>query len=51
METCCLKCGKENPKIFKTKNGRLIMKRNVLNADLKSHDLLKNKEQKDYFRS
>ena len=37
-----------NTKIFKTKNGRLIMQSKCTNADLKSQDLWKNNKQKDY---
>ena len=43
MKTYCVKCTKNtenlNTKIFKTKNGRLIMQSKCTNADLKSQDL------------
>ena len=52
METYCIKCRKKteslNSKIFKTKNGRLIMQSNVLSVEWKSQDLWKIKKQKDY---
>ena len=51
METYCVKCRKKNenihPKIFKTKNGRLIMQSKSSECGL-SQGLLKNKKQTDY---
>ena len=42
MKTYCLKCkkGTENidPKIFKTKNNRLVMQSNVVFVKIKSRD-------------
>ena len=50
MMTYCVKYRKDtenlDSKIFETKNVRSIMQPNVLNADLKSQDLWKNKKQK-----
>ena len=52
MKTYCVKCRKNtenlNSKIFKAKNGRLIMQSKCPVCGIKSQDLLKNKEQKDY---
>ena len=50
METYCVRCKKKtenwNPKIFKTKNGRVILQSK---ADWKRQDLWNNKNQKDYW--
>ena len=52
METYCVKCRKKNenihPKIFKTKNGRLIIQSKCSECGL-SQELLKNKKQTDYW--
>ena len=43
MKTYDEKCNKDtentDPKMFRTKNNRLICKQNVLNVELKSQDL------------
>ena len=50
METYCVKCrkitGNLNPKIFKTKNGRLIMKWKYPYCGLKKSRFVKEKETK-----
>ena len=53
MNTYCVKCKEDteniDPKMFKTKNNTSISNQNVLFAELKSQDLLKNKKQKVYY--
>ena len=43
MKTYCMKCKRDteniDPKMFRTKNNRLIMHQNVLFVELKSQDL------------
>ena len=50
MKTCCVKCRKNteksNSKIFKTKNGRLIMQSKCLDCGIKICE--RKKKQKDY---
>ena len=52
MNTYCIKSRKStknsNSKIFKTKNGRLILQSKCSDCGIKSQDLRKNKKQKDY---
>ena len=46
METSCVKCGKKNPKIFKTKNGRLIMQRKCIECGFKKSRFVKKQKAK-----
>ena len=50
METYCVKCRKNtenlNPKIFKTKNGRLMMQSKCLKCEFKKSIYLKQQEAK-----
>ena len=52
METYCVKCRKNtknlNSKIFKTKNGRLIMKSKCADCGMKNSRFVKEKKQKVY---
>ena len=50
METYCVRCGKKtqklNSKIFKTKNGRLIMQSNCADCGIKKSRFVKEQEAK-----
>ena len=50
METCCVVCRKNtenlNPKIFKTKNGRLIMQSKCADCGIKKSRFVKEQEAK-----
>ena len=52
MKTYFVKCKKDtgslDPKMFRTKNNRLLMQSKCSLVKIKSHDLEKNKKQKDY---
>ena len=51
METYCVKCRKNtknlNSKIFKTKNGRLIMQSKCIDCGIKKSRFVKEQEAKD----
>ena len=53
MKTYFVKCKKDtgslDPKMFRTKNNRLLMQSKCSLVKIKSHDLEKNKKQKDYW--
>ena len=50
MKTCCVKCRKNtenlNPKIFKTKNGRLLMQSKCTDCGIKKSRFVKEQEAK-----
>ena len=50
MKTYCVKCGKDtenlNPKIFKTKNGRLLMQSKCTDCGIKKSRFVKEQEVK-----
>ena len=53
MLSYCLKCRKttesKNPKVSKTKNGRIVLLSNVQCVIVKNRNLLKNKKLMDYY--
>ena len=55
MKTYCVKCRKNtenlNSKIFKTKNGRLIMQLKCADCGIKKSRFVKEQEAKDLFRN
>ena len=52
MLSPCLKCGKntesKNPKVARTKNGRIMLLSNVQSVIVKNQNLSKSKKQVDY---
>ena len=55
MKTYCVKCRKNtenlNPKIFKTKNGRLIIQSKCLDCEIKKSRFVKEQEAKSLLRN